>query len=285
MANYPEILDSFTPKVDNTNDVMAVDVNELQTAISALETKVGIDESEDTTSLDYKIAQLQSGKQDNLGFTPENSANKETSALDTSTTKYPCNNVVKTAVDAKLSNITNESIGDLSDVDLTGLANDKILKYNSTSQKFEAADVSISGSTITDLPVATEVEADDVFVIVKDDSGITKQISFSDIKKSERVSRGTSVASITPDISSFDIYELTAQADNFTLNLPSKDIKGSLITIRIKATADKTLTINGSYKALNTLPTALANGKMYEFIINQFNTGANKEYWLSGMEI
>lgn len=35
-----------------------------------------------------------------LGFTPENASNKETSALDTSTTKYPCNNVVKTAVDA-----------------------------------------------------------------------------------------------------------------------------------------------------------------------------------------
>lgn len=36
-----------------------------------------------------------------LGYTPENVANKETTALDTSTTKYPCNNVVKTAVDAK----------------------------------------------------------------------------------------------------------------------------------------------------------------------------------------
>lgn len=36
-----------------------------------------------------------------LGYTAENSANKETSALDTSTTKYPCNNVVKTAVDTK----------------------------------------------------------------------------------------------------------------------------------------------------------------------------------------
>ena len=40
-------------------------------------------------------------KQTALGFTPENVANKETSALDTSTTKYPCNNVVKSAVDTK----------------------------------------------------------------------------------------------------------------------------------------------------------------------------------------
>lgn len=31
-------------------------------------------------------------------------SNKETSALDTSTTKYPCNNVVKEAVDGKMAN-------------------------------------------------------------------------------------------------------------------------------------------------------------------------------------
>jgi hypothetical protein len=37
----------------------------------------------------------------NISYVPENVANKETSALDTSTTKYPCNNVVKTAVDLK----------------------------------------------------------------------------------------------------------------------------------------------------------------------------------------
>jgi hypothetical protein len=39
--------------------------------------------------------------QASLGFTPEDVANKEASALDTSTTKYPNNAVVKSAVDAK----------------------------------------------------------------------------------------------------------------------------------------------------------------------------------------
>ncbi len=42
-------------------------------------------------------------KEDSLGYTPEDVANKETSALDTSTDKYPCNDVVKTAVDAKVA--------------------------------------------------------------------------------------------------------------------------------------------------------------------------------------
>lgn len=45
-----------------------------------------------------------SGKQNSLGYTAENSANKENTTLDTSTTKYPTNNLVKTYTDAKVQN-------------------------------------------------------------------------------------------------------------------------------------------------------------------------------------
>jgi hypothetical protein len=38
---YPTSLDSYTAKTDNVDDVMAVDVNELQSAIVAIETKLG----------------------------------------------------------------------------------------------------------------------------------------------------------------------------------------------------------------------------------------------------
>ncbi|CAB4141347.1 hypothetical protein UFOVP410_186, partial [uncultured Caudovirales phage] len=41
--------------------------------------------------------------QPSLGFTPENVANKENVTLDTSTTKYPTNNLVKTNLDAKVT--------------------------------------------------------------------------------------------------------------------------------------------------------------------------------------
>lgn len=41
--------------------------------------------------------------QNNLGYTAENSANKENTTLDTSTTKYPTNRLVKEQVDLKLS--------------------------------------------------------------------------------------------------------------------------------------------------------------------------------------
>ncbi len=46
-------------------------------------------------------------KQASLGFTPENVANKENTTLDTSTTKYPTNNLVKTYVDAGLAGKQN----------------------------------------------------------------------------------------------------------------------------------------------------------------------------------
>jgi hypothetical protein len=49
-----------------------------------------------------------SNKQDALGFTPENVANKENTTLDTSTTKYPTNRLTKEYADAKVADsITN----------------------------------------------------------------------------------------------------------------------------------------------------------------------------------
>ena len=53
--SFPATIDDFTPKVDNTDDVMAADVNELQTAIESLEAKIGVDDSAVATSIDYLL--------------------------------------------------------------------------------------------------------------------------------------------------------------------------------------------------------------------------------------
>jgi len=50
-----------------------------------------------------------------------------------------------------LTNITGESLGDLSDVDMTDIANLKILKYNSTSGNWECEDETGGGGTFTGL--------------------------------------------------------------------------------------------------------------------------------------
>lgn len=53
MANFPSSFDSYTTKVDNVDQVVASHINGPQSAIVALETKIGIDSSADTTSIDY----------------------------------------------------------------------------------------------------------------------------------------------------------------------------------------------------------------------------------------
>lgn len=51
--NYPTSIDSYATKTDNVTDVMAVDVNTMQVAVVALQTKVGVDSSAMVTSIDY----------------------------------------------------------------------------------------------------------------------------------------------------------------------------------------------------------------------------------------
>lgn len=54
--SYPASLDDFTPRVDDVDDVMAADVNELQTAIEAIETELGTDPAGTATDLKTRLA-------------------------------------------------------------------------------------------------------------------------------------------------------------------------------------------------------------------------------------
>lgn len=108
--NFPTSLDSLTNP--NTTDALnspshAGQHGDANDAIEALEAKVGVNGSAVNTSHDYKLSDVTTGNK------AESSANKETSSLDTSTTKYPCNNVVKTAVDAKINNSLVDAKGDI----------------------------------------------------------------------------------------------------------------------------------------------------------------------------
>jgi len=55
-----------------------------------------------------------------LGYTPENQANKENTTLDSSSTKYPTNNLVKTNLDLKVDKVTGKSL--ILDTEITRLA-------------------------------------------------------------------------------------------------------------------------------------------------------------------
>ncbi len=189
-----------------------------------------------------------SGKQDNLGFTPEDVANKktsitdsdtdyptgkavktaldgkqatgsyevttnkETSALDTSTTKYPCNNVVKSAVDAKASLTGTETL---------------------TNKR-------INPRLVTAASYTTDT--------------------------------GTSL-----DVSTCDQFEITAQAGALLFNAPGgTPLGGQKLIIRIKDNGTaRALTYNAIFRALgNALPTTTVLSKtLYMgFIYNATDT-------------
>ena len=94
MIQFPTELDNLSnpQEADKQNSPLHTDQHaNANDAIEALEKKVGINNSEDENSLDYKIAQLES--------TRELTANKENTTIDTSTTKYPTVNLLKTVKD------------------------------------------------------------------------------------------------------------------------------------------------------------------------------------------
>ncbi|MCK9543446.1 MAG: phage tail repeat domain-containing protein, partial [Novosphingobium sp.] len=125
------------------------------------------------------------GKENTLGFTPENVANKSTSiSLGTSNTLYPTQNAVKSYVDTGLSgkantshthveaditdlgsyieDITEESLSDLQDVTITSIASGEILKWNGTAwinNTLAEAGISATGHTHDDR-YYTETETD-----------------------------------------------------------------------------------------------------------------------------
>lgn len=55
LTDYPTALDTFSTKKNNTDLYDAKHYNKIQEALVALETKLGIDSSADTSSFDYKV--------------------------------------------------------------------------------------------------------------------------------------------------------------------------------------------------------------------------------------
>lgn len=85
---FPSTLDDFTPKTDNVNDVMAADVNELQTAIEALEAKVGIDASAVSSSLDYLIKSASNPGHTHTAYEPADATILKSAAIGVSIQAY-----------------------------------------------------------------------------------------------------------------------------------------------------------------------------------------------------
>ena len=94
---------------------------------------------------------------------------------------------------------------------------------------------------------------------------LTASTAINSSRINSRVSSAASAASITPDVSAFDIYALTAQAATLTINAPiGTPLDGNKLIFRIldNGTA-RTLTWNATYTAIGVLiPTATTASKI-----------------------
>lgn len=127
-TNFPTSLDSYTTKVDNTDDVLATHVNNLQDAVSAIEAKVGINGSVVTTSFEYFL------KHSNGAYrTHTHDGTSDDGA------KIP--------------------MGSLSEVSIAGLVTGHILKYNGSTSKWENVFLALSNMSDVQLSSLSNGEA------------------------------------------------------------------------------------------------------------------------------
>lgn len=146
----------------------------------------------------------------NLGYTPENVANKETSALDTSTTKYPCNNVVKTGLDSKaaIADLVSSSFG---------------LARQSSS--ISSSTTLTSGDYGKTFPV--DATSGNVIVTIPDQSAL-KEIGFYRVDNSATYSVSIIVASLqgviypgavtTVKLAQYEFVKITSDGANYFLS-------------------------------------------------------------------
>jgi hypothetical protein len=135
-----------------------------------------------------------------------------------------------------LTSITGESIGDLMDVDLTGLAANKVLKYDAVDQKWVIADA--SGSTETD-PVftawdkstgisITEAQISDLqtYLISENDPAVSTNFDFTGAVNGDLLQfNGTKWVKLTPTyISHYTVTEGDVKAHQAALEITENQI-------------------------------------------------------------
>lgn len=187
------------------------------------------------------------GKQNSLGFTPENVANKDTD--DTfganSDTLYPSQKAVKSYVDSGLSGKQN-SLGFTPE----NVSNKKGTLNNSSTE------YPTSAAVLTGL---------------------------ADNKKA-RVSTITTTTALTPDLDSYDQYIITTLASNITINASTGGANGSgcLIWIKDNGTA-RTITLNANYVDLfGQVPATTTINKWTVIGFVRRNEDSNKDHVIAG---
>jgi hypothetical protein len=127
---FPSSIDGFTTKVDNVDNVLATHMNSVQSAVAAIEAKLGVDASAVTTSFDYFL--------------------KHTSG----TFKTHTHNGVDSA---------KFTLANMSDANISAPSNNQLLRYNTTTSKWENATITQALTSLTDVTISTPASRESIY--------------------------------------------------------------------------------------------------------------------------
>lgn len=222
-----------------------------------------------------------SGKQDALGFTPEDIANKKTDLTDNSDTYYPSQKAVKTAVDAKQDslgftpeNVANKVTSFQATPDDTHYPSEKLVK-DSLDGKASLASPTFTG-TVTTPAIKITTGAGLGKVLTSDaDGDATWETSVSadstttltNKRITPRITTITSHATPTINTDNCDAVTITAQAEaitSMTTNLSGTPTNFQKLIIRIKDNGTaRAITWGASFEAKGVaLPTTTVISKV-----------------------
>lgn len=216
-----------------------------------------------TSSIQTQI----NGKQASLGFTAENSANKENATINTSTTKYPTVNLLKTGLDGKVT--TNTAI--------TGATKTKIT--------YDAKGLVTAGTDLANTDMPTAIDATKIangnvsnteFQYL---DGVTSAIQ-TQLNARMDALNVTTGTSLTIDFATYNFHRITISGNaSFSLsNVPTNKV----VTVGILNTGGGVVTLpnTADYRKADTY-THTANGYI-EYSI--FYDGTNR-FWQVSEEI
>lgn len=149
----------------------------------------------------------------------------------------------------KLENINSESIGDLSDVDISSLTNGYVLTYNSTSGNLELQAAAAGG-----ISNVVEDTTPQLGGTLDGQANTVQDIQLENYKETVYTS-GTTTGTITPDVANGNVQSITLSG-NITFNAFANAEAGQSMTLIIKQPASGgpyTLTSSMAFSTDNTL--------------------------------
>ena len=147
----------------------------------------------------------------------------------------------------KLENINSESIGDLSDVDISSLTNGYVLTYNSTSGNLELQAAAAGG-----ISNVVEDTTPQLGGTLDGQANTVQDIQLENYKETVYTS-GTTTGTITPDVANGNVQSITLSG-NITFNAFANAEAGQSMTLIIKQP-----TSGGPYTLTSTMAFATDN--------------------------